>query len=236
MKLAIMQPYFMPYIGYFSLIKHTDQFILFDTAQFIYHGWIERNRVLKQTGGWQYIAVPLQKHSRETPIREVYIDNTRPWKEKIKAQLMHYKKAPYYWPTMKVLTAILEQEFEDITHLNKACLEAVCCYLGIAADIRVFSEMDLKIEPVAAPDEWALRICEAIPTATEYWNPPGGKSFFDQAKYDAAGIDLRFQQMNLYEYPQKGDVFEPGLSIVDVMMFNSPEEIHKMLNDYEFLK
>ena len=97
MKLGIMQPYFFPYIGYFSLIKHTDDFILLDTVQFIRHGWIERNRILKPSDGWQYIMVPLKKHSRETLIKNIEINNEQQWKEKILAQLQHYKKqAPYF--------------------------------------------------------------------------------------------------------------------------------------------
>lgn len=79
MKLAIMQPYFLPYIGYFSLINQVDQFIQFDTPQFIRHGWIERNKILKSNGGTLYIKVPLQKHSRETPIKDIKIRVDEPW-------------------------------------------------------------------------------------------------------------------------------------------------------------
>lgn len=75
MKLGIMQPYFLPYLGYISLIKNTDKFILFDTVQFIRHGWIERNRILKQTGGWQYIQIPLEKKQMSTVIKDVKINN-----------------------------------------------------------------------------------------------------------------------------------------------------------------
>ena len=97
MRLGIMQPYFMPYLGYFSLIKNTDEFILFDTVQFIRHGWIERNRILKPSGGWQYFQVPIIKENgRETVIKNVRINNSENWKSKILAQLQHYKKkAPY---------------------------------------------------------------------------------------------------------------------------------------------
>src|SRR5665648_86327 len=91
MKVGIMQPYFFPYLGYFSLIKNTEQFILFDPVQFIKHGWIERNRILKPQGDWQYISVPLVKHSRDTIIKDIQISNTNDWKQTIFAQLVHYK-------------------------------------------------------------------------------------------------------------------------------------------------
>ena len=87
-KIGIMQPYFFPYLGYISLIKHTDEFMLFDPVQFIRHGWIERNRILKPGEGWQYIQVPLQKHSLTTDIKDIKIDNTQNWRVKLLSQLI----------------------------------------------------------------------------------------------------------------------------------------------------
>ncbi len=81
MRLAVMQPYFFPYLGYFALIKKSDHFVIFDTPQFIRHGWIERNRILKPVEGWQYIKVPLVKHSRETAIKDIVIRNSENWKD-----------------------------------------------------------------------------------------------------------------------------------------------------------
>lgn len=236
MRLGIMQPYFFPYMGYISLIKHTDEFILFDTPQFIRHGWIERNRILKPGGGWQYIAVPLVKHGQKTPIQEIEINNATEWKEKLVAQLAHYKKAPYYSQVIALLQEVLEPEYTDIVSLNKAALEKVCSYLGIDTPITVFSKMDLQIDEVYAPDEWALNICKAIDGADEYWNPPGGKDFFDVSKYEREGITIRFQKMNLREYRQGKNTFEEGLSIIDVMMYNSVQKINEMLDDFELME
>jgi len=236
MKLGIMQPYFFPYIGYFSLIKHTDEFILLDTVQFIRHGWIERNRILKPSDGWQYIMVPLKKHSRETLIKNIEINNEQQWKEKILAQLQHYKKqAPYFSNVIDILNEIFSKEYATIVDLNLASLKTVCNYLGINTPIQVFSLMNIDIEPANAPDEWALNICKALGNVDEYWNPPGGQSFFDRKKYENAGINLKFHSAILTDYDQKRNVFEPGLSILDVMMFNSIEEINKMLDNYELL-
>jgi hypothetical protein len=236
MKLAIMQPYFLPYLGYFSLIKHTDEFILFDTVQFIRHGWIERNRILKPSNGWQYIMVPLKKHSRETLIKDIEINNDQQWKEKILAQLQHYKKqAPYFSNVIDILNEIFSKEYATIVDLNLASLKTVCNYLGINTPIQVFSLMNIDIEPANAPDEWALNICKALGNVDEYWNPPGGQSFFDKKKYESAGINLKFHSAILTDYDQKRNVFEPGLSIIDVMMFNSVDEINKMLDNYELI-
>lgn len=234
-KLGIMQPYFMPYLGYFSLIKHTDQFILLDEVQFIRHGWIERNRILKQTGGWQYIAVPLESHTQKTKIRDILINNQNAWKKRILDQLGHYKGAPYFFKVKTLLQEIFSQEYEDIAHLNLKCLIEVCEYLQIETPISLFSEMNVTIEDVTSADEWALAICKKIEGVTEYWNPPGGKSFFDVDKYKKSNIDIKFQQIELSSYKQKQEEFIPGLSILDVIMFNSKWEINEMLDRYYFI-
>lgn len=230
-----MQPYFFPYVGYLSLAKHTDQFILFDVVQFIRHGWIERNRILKQNDGWLYIKVPLQKHSRDTHIKDVRIDNDQDWRNIIYAQLVSYKKtAPYYKQVVALMHEILDNDYEDIVSLNKTALEKICEYLGINKKFEVFSKMNLPIETPTAPDEWALNICKALGDVDEYWNPPGGQEFFNKTKYDNAGIDLKFQKVNIEQYDQKRP-FEAGLSIVDVLMFNSPERVNEMLDNYELI-
>lgn len=236
MKLGIMQPYFLPYIGYFSLIKHVDKYILFDTVQYMRHGWIERNRVLKQNEGWQYIQVPLSKHGQKDLIKDVNINNATDWKAKILAQIQHYKKkAPFYFGTVKLLNEIFDNEYEDIVSLNHISLEKICQHIGIDTPIEVFSQMNLDIEPANAPDEWALNICKAIDGTTEYWNPTGGLSFFNKSKYENSNIKIHFQQVNLKPYNQNRNEFEGGLSILDVLMFNSPEEINAMLDDYTLL-
>lgn len=234
MKVAIMQPYFFPYLGYFSLIKNADQFILLDTVQFIRHGWIERNRILKQDDGWIYIKVPIIKaYGQKTLIKEVKIDNNQNWKHKIISQIQPYKKiAPYYHRVLNLLNNLFKEEFKDITHLNKTSLEMVCSLLAIEKKIDVFSEMDLKIKDPKAPDEWALNICKALHDVTEYWNPPGGIEIFDKLKYENSGIRLRFLECRLTEYDQKRKKFEPALSILDVLMFNSINDIQKMLNNF----
>lgn len=237
MKIAIMQPYFFPYLGYFSLIKHTDRFILLDTVQFIRHGWIERNRILKQNDGWIYIKVPIiREQGHDTLIKDIRIDNTQNWKQKILAQLQPYKKfAPYYRRVNNLLNEIVNEEYDKITYLNKACLEKVCASLGIENKISVFSDLDLNIIDPMAPDEWALNICKAIGNVDEYWNPQGGIDLFDHKKYKDSGINLRFVKTNLFPYDQKRINFEPSLSIIDVMMFNEANRINEMLNNIEII-
>jgi len=230
-----MQPYFFPYLGYFSLIKHTDRFILFDTVQFRRHSWIERNRIINPKGDWQYIKVPLVKFSQSTLIKYIRINNQIDWKENIFAQLQHYKKkAPNYMIVIGLLKDIFSAEYFDIVSLDLNSLMKVSDYIGIDTSIEVFSSMDIEIEKAHAPDEWALNICKEL-GVEEYWNPPGGTSFFNRTKYEKAGIDLKFHSIKLKEYLQRNNIFIPGLSIIDVMMFNSVNDINEMLDNYEFI-
>ena len=233
MRVAIMQPYFFPYIGYFALLKHAEKFILFDPVQFITHGWIERNRILKQNSGWSYIKVPLVSHSHETIIKDLRIKKDEPWREKIFAQLVHYKKkANYYYKTIDVIKRALEIDTDSITELNKHILDVVCAYLGFNPDIEIFSNMGMNIDKPNAPDEWALNICKKIEGDVHYINPIGGLEFFERTKYQKSGIDISFMKMNIPKYSQNQETFEEGLSIIDIMMYNSVEQISVMLNDF----
>lgn len=227
-----MQPYLLPYLGYFSLIKYTDMFISFDSVQQIYHGWLSRNRILKPSGSWQYINIPLVKHSRNTLIKDLYIKNTLPWKKKIIAQLEHYKKkAPYYKDIINLLTHSFTQDFERLADFNLYMLKRICDYLEIKFQASVFSEMGIEITRINAPDEWALEIAKRL-NAEEYINLPGGDNFFSRQKFAEQGIKLGFIKNELSAYRQINDIFEPAMSIIDVLMFNSIEETNSLINDY----
>lgn len=233
---GIMQPYFFPYLGYFGLIKHTDRFILFDTPQFMRHGWVDRNRVLKAGEGWLYLRPALVKAALGTAIKDVRIDNTQPWRQKIVAQLDGYRKvAPHFRRVRALVEEAIAPDFENIAALDRATLQAVCDYLGINRKIEILSDLALALPAEAEPDEWALNICLAL-GINEYRNPPGGLAFFDASKYERAGVELLFQRPLLPEYDQRRTPFEPGLSIIDAMMFNQPEVVSDMLDSFELVR
>ena len=234
MRLGIMQPYFLPYLGYFSLINATDSWVVFDTVQYINKGWVNRNRVLSQSkDGVSYITVPVVKKSRDMLINETLIDNKQNWREKIFGQVNYYKKrAPYFFEVKKILEQILEFNTNYLAEINIYSLELICRYLNIPFNYRVFSKDTMDIGNVDEPDEWALEISIKM-GANTYINPPGGKSFFNKSKYDNAGIQLLFLNFQFTSYKTNGLGFIPGLSVIDAMMFNSPEEINRMLDSYE---
>ena len=232
MRAAIMQPYYFPYLGYFSLIKNADRFVVFDTPQYIRHGWVDRNRVLKQNGGWQYLKVPVVKPTQNTPINKVEISEKEDWKNKTLAQLTHYKKkSRRYHEVVALVDRCLAIKTNNLAEQLTHSLKETCSYIGLAKKIEVFSQMNLTIGDVSAPDEWGLEICKSM-GAGSYVNAIGGKEFFDTDKYAAANIPIQFLDFQIAEYKQKGDPFEPGLSIIDVLMFNSPERVLEMLDDF----
>ena len=232
MKLGLMQPYFFPYLGYFDVINCVDKWIVFDTVQYIRRGWINRNRILHPKEGWQYVIVPLRKHSRETAIKDVKIANDQPWKERIIGQLQHYrKKAPFFTQTMSLVEDCLSFEDDFISKMNVFILDKVCAHLGIRFDYEFFSEMDLEIGPVEGPGDWALRICEAM-GAEEYVNPSGGINIYKEDKFADAGIRLTIRKLPPLEYTCRGYEFIPNLSIIDVLMWNEPEKIKSYLDEH----
>ncbi len=229
MKLGLMQPYFFPYLGYFDLIFQTDFWIVFDTAQYTRRDWINRNRVLHQRSGWQYITVPVAKHRRETPIQDIRIAMNQPWREKILGQLGHYRRrAPFYHEVITLLEGCLWPDESSLARLNVRCLAAVCDYLDIPFHPHFFSDMDLELGPIHAPDDWALQIALAL-GAEEYVNPPGGVGLYDPVKYARAGVKLTIRHLPPLEYACPGYEFIPNLSILDVLMWNEPARVRAHL-------
>lgn len=233
MKLGIMQPYFFPYLGYFDLIYQTDQWVVFDSVQYIRRGWVNRNRVLHQNQGWQYVTVPVEKHARQTVIRDIKIaaDGGK-WRGKLLGQLRHYKRhAPFFKETFALVEEGIFSENSSLSRLNANCLRLVCEYLEIDFNCQILSEMHLALGPINEPDDWALRISEAL-RAAEYINPPGGVQIYQPEKYHAAGVKLTIRQLPPLEYSCGRYEFIPNLSIIDVLMWNAPEKIRQHLEEH----
>ena len=232
MKLAIMQPYLFPYIGYYSLIQNTDYFVFFDTPQYIRKGWINRNRIVSSKGTDIYFTVPIEKTFRDAAINTVKISVKENWKEKILGQLTVYKKkAPYFLAVRDIVCETFAYETAYISELAVKSILTACEYLGIDIKYEIYSQMDIPSFEVKEKDEWALYITKAMGYDT-YVNPPGGKNFFNPEKYRREGIQLEFLTQELRKYNQHSKVFLPGLSILDVMMFCSPKEILQMMDFY----
>jgi hypothetical protein len=185
-----MQPYFFPYLGYLDLVRCTDRWIVFDDVQYIRHGWVNRNRILHPTSGWQFIIAPLSRHPQSARISEVQVVEGNAWKERIIGQLDHYRKrAPHFRTTLGLVRECLDGAERLLSRINIRALARICACLDIPFHYDVFSEMDLGLPSIAHAGEWALRISEKV-GATEYVNPPGGAALFDEKAFAASGIKL----------------------------------------------
>lgn len=235
MRVALMQPYFCPYIGYFQLIQAVDEFVIFDNAQYIRRGWMNRNRILNAQKEIAYINIPVHKAHRETKIKDIVINHDSNWKEKIYHQLNYYRKAPNYAFVMDFLNECLNINNSRLSQFNTIVLKRICDLLEINTKITVLSEELPKINEANAADEWGIKVAKTL-NATTYINANGGIEFYNQQKYNANNLDIQFIKPVLKPYKQFNDIFIPGLSIIDVMMFNNPEEIKEMLEIYELIK
>jgi len=234
--LAAMQPYFFPYLGYFSLIRESDFFIFFDTPQISNRGWMYRNRILSQNNEFNYIRVTISNRSQHTNIKDVRIFEPTEWQKNFFSQLEVYKKkAPFYPETIEFLHEILNTPYEMLSELNIATTARICNYLSIRLNYNIFSQMDLPVVPVTSSDEWGLNMTKAM-GYRRYINAIGGETFFDKRKYENSGIKLEFIHNRLREYNQFSDRFTAGLSIIDAMMFCTPEEIRQLIDDYEIVE
>lgn len=236
MIISVMQPYFFPYVGYFSLIRKSDLFVACDEVQHIKQGWVNRNRTFSLDKEFNYIRIELHKASQNARIRDLMISEKDQWKQVLMNQLNVYRKrAPYYQETVELLQQCFACEEKNLAKWLVNSLRLVCDYIGIKHNIVLLSEMDLAYEPVTSADEWGLHITKALEGHC-YLNLPGGMSFYDNDKYEAQGVHLTFIQNHLRPYDQKTENFIPGLSIIDLLMYNSKEEILALVDDYELVE
>ena len=237
MKLVSMQPYFFPYLGYFDLLNITDEWIVFDTPQYMKYGWVNRNRILRPGSGWQYILAPLKKHHYTMPLNQVEIMDSD-WSGLILRQLEHYKKdAPYYDGVIPFLERCFSDLSNNLAQVNTTLFRQVAYRLGIERPIHVFSEMNLALQgPIASPGDWGAAIAQAA-GADEFINRPGGATFFDETDYQRRDVKLTYQYfVNMTYNCGKYHQFEPDMSIIDVMMWNSPEEIKHYMDTFRLPK
>ncbi|AYN00500.1 WbqC family protein [Chryseobacterium sp. 3008163] len=233
MKAAIMQPYFMPYIGYFQLIKAVDKFIIYDDVNYIKQGWINRNSILVQNRSYMF-SLPLKDASSFKKINEIELNEMLfpKWKIKFFKTIEAYKKAPHYYIVRQLLEKIFHMNEGRINDLIYQSLVEISEYLDMKTIIERSSIVYKNSELSGA--ERLIDICRCE-NADVYINPLGGQELYNKNYFSEHHIKLYFIKANPVEYKQFNNVFIPWLSIIDVMMFNSPEEINIMLDNFELL-
>jgi hypothetical protein len=232
MTIAIMQPYIFPYIGYFQLINAVDKFIIYDDVNFINKGWINRNNIL--VGGKPLLfTIPLKDASQNKLINEVAVLKTEAWQKKLlKTVQQSYQKAPYYGKVFVLIEEIVNLDVETIYQLTFEALKRTCNYMEIKTEIvpssTIYQNTHLKGQ------ERILDICKQE-KADHYINPIGGMELYDKEKFEKEGIKLDFIKSVSSPYTQFKNAFVPWLSIIDVLMFNDPEQIREQLKAYELI-
>ncbi len=224
-----MQPYFLPYIGYWQLINAVDSFVIYDNIQYTKKGWFNRNRFLLN-GKDSLFTIPLKKDSNFLDVNERIISPDFN-KRKLLSQLQNaYAKAPYKKEIMPFIEDIINYQNDNLFQYIYNSVAKIVDFLDINTNITVSSTININHE-YKSKDK-VIALCKAL-NAKTYINPIGGTKLYNKAEFEENGINLKFIKTNQIEYKQFNNVFVPNLSIIDVLMFNSKEEVKEMLNQYK---
>ncbi|NLK94079.1 MAG: WbqC family protein [Clostridiales bacterium] len=224
MKIAIMQPYFMPYLGYFQLIKEVDLFVLFDDVNYIKKGWINRNRI-KINGEESMFTIPLVKASQNKRINEILISDAQNSKNQLYKKIHNaYRKSDKYDEVNEIIKKAVMYNEESLDKYIKNALEEVCKYLDIKTKFIISSEIEKNNE--LKGQEKIIEICKLL-KADEYINAIGGVQLYDYKKFNENDIKLKFI---------KADENIPTLSIIDVLYNEKKETIKEYIDMYSLIK
>lgn len=234
MKVGIMQPYFMPYIGYFQLINSVDKFVVYDDVQYINKGWINRNKILINNKE-SLFTLGVKRDSRNLNINERYFceDINKDISKLLKSIERSYKKAPEFNTVMDIIIDILKYDVKgNIAEFLENSLIKVCNYLDIKAQFikssQIHKNSNLKSQ------ERIIHIVKEL-KGNIYINSIGGQKLYSKEVFKNNDIKLYFIKGKEIRYKQFSKEFVPDLSIIDVMMFNSKEAVEEMLNMYELI-
>lgn len=229
MNLGVMQPYFFPYLGYFELIQKTDRWVVFDTVQYNARSWMNRNRILHPIEGTQYIGVPVRHAPKGTPIREIRLIDKAAAERRVLGQLAHYRRhAPYYEAVTGLVGGTFAVASDRLVDVNLAGLSAVCRYLAVPFTWQLCSDLRINGADIGHAGAWALAIARHL-DASRYINPPGGRILFRPEEWREAGIELRFTEPPTLRYSCAPYEFVEHLSILDVLMWMSPDKVRSAL-------
>lgn len=235
MRIGVMQPYILPYVGYFQLINSVDKFVFYDDVNFIKGGWINRNQILSKNGK-QLFSIPLEKASSFSQINQVLVhegmyDN---WKSKFYKSLNQtYGRAPMFNCVYPLILQIFDKGLVRVSELNIYSIEFVMRYLGLDFNYSV-SSLDYPTTKDLERSDRIIKICE-LSSAKIYINPIGGQELYKKKYFENRNVELKFIQNQITTYNQYGESFVSGLSIIDVLMFNSKDTVKQMLNNFQLV-
>lgn len=231
MKLAIMQPYFCPYIGYFQLINTVDKFIIYDDVQYIKRGWINRNYILVN-GKRNLFTLSVSGASQSKNINQLKLHSNKEKRKLVKTLKHAYSNVPYFDEVNPLFKKIILNDEMDLVSYIEFSLKQINKYLNIDTKLLLSSNIN-KNDNLKGQNK-ILNICKNL-NAKHYINPIGGKKIYSKKKFKANNIKLNFLKSKDIKYKQFDNTFVPKLSIIDVLMFNSKKEINSMLKKYELI-
>lgn len=232
MKLAIMQPYLFPYVGYWQLISAVEIFVVYDDVNYINKGWINRNKILIN-GKPHYITVPLSATSQNICINNIEISDVYNPDKLLLTIKQAYSKARNYQVAFPIIEDILRYKEEKLVYFIDYSLKMICDYLDIKT--RIIYSSDISKDNKLRGQDKIISICKALKAQT-YINPIGGMKLYDPTAFKKNEITLKFMNSQSSSYKQMAtDEFVPNLSIVDVMMNNSREDIRQMMYQYSLI-
>jgi len=228
-----MQPYFMPYIGYFQLINSVDKFVIYDNIQYTKKGWINRNRILAN-GKDQLITLPIKKDSDYLNVVERELSES--W-DKDKSKMLNvikasYNKAPYFQETFELISKCLNNPEANLFRFIYDSIVLINNHLEIKTPIIISSTIDA--DHTLKSQDKVLSLCKEQ-NADVYINSIGGVELYDKETFKQNNIKLNFIKSNPIQYKQFNNEFVSWLSIIDVLMFNSKEQIKEYLNNYTLI-
>ena len=229
-----MQPYFMPYIGYWQLINLVDEYIVFDDVNYINRGWINRNRIY-YSDAVRYINIPILSVSQNKKINELEMsDDGKQYQRILDIIKMAYGKAPYYETVAPLLEKILMYQEKNAAKYLLHSIKVVSDYLEIKT--KFFLSSEIEKDELKNGEEKILDICIRR-QADRYVNAIGGQELYHSDRFLQQGIELRFIQSigENIKYRQLSDIFHENLSIIDVMMYNNKDTIQDFLNQYQLI-
>ncbi|MBO0198048.1 MULTISPECIES: WbqC family protein [Vibrio] len=225
MKLALMQPYLFPYIGYYQLAYHSDFFLFYDDVTYIKGGYINRNNILTKNGKHLF-TLPIHKASSFTLIKDLeYTDKTGKLLSTIR---QNYSKAPFFDEVFPIIEKVICYKDRSVSKISALSIIEVFKYLGLDFKFDFTSNIDYERDKSAK--EKIYNLCH-IYNCNNYVNTLGGVSLYDKEEFKNEGISLNFIEFCADEYYQfnNKDSFISHLSIIDVMMNESKENIISMI-------
>jgi len=230
MKIAIMQPYFLPYIGYWQLINAVDKFIIYDDIKYTKKGWINRNRFLSN-GCDSVFLLPIKNDSNLKTIAEREIATEFNPSKLINKLKGGYAKSPYFNECLPLLESIIYHNERNLFKYILNSVISICSYLQISTEILISSNID--IQGTYSGQERVIQLCKSI-GGTTYINPIGGTDIYSNKEFNIHQIELFFLKTKHVIYSQFDKEFVPNLSVIDLLMFNSLVEVREIVKK-EFL-